>query len=491
MLVRQSSVLLRKPYLGSKSAFGCLVFVGSVAVFSTLDPKYELPEDKQWMASAYGKEAPHSRWLREGLAGSLAVVAQHGAEIGLITATATPTDFVDRICRRIFEKARSWQHWASLGDVLPLLGEAAPGAFLTAVESLVADHTAAARELLTDGGGGAVGGECRHAGLLWTLERLAWHPNYLERVCLVLSRLHSIDPGGQWGNRPLGSLFDILMNLLDPYTFADIKSCMDTVDKLVTNEPKTAWRLLMSAVSPFQSRIVRDPPTFLAARPEGWRERTPEQSVEYANFLVSRLSQMIERGQREFIVEALAGIWHLPEPAQWATASWLAGHSFSPVNDAEDPLWQSLLRLLSRHSSSVGGWHLSDMILENVRRSEAQLAPTDESVIGKWLFGSKLPSLIDADESDWRAIMDRVRVRRSTNVRLWIDSIGLQETLNFGQGLPDQHAFGLALADAATSSEDERLLPLLLKLPCDEGGGPPALLIAYPSVPMIMRQITR
>jgi hypothetical protein len=53
-------------------------------------------------------------------------------------------------------------------------------------------------------------GECKHAGLLWALEGLAWTPAYLSRVCAVLVGLDERDPGGRWANRPGATAASIL-----------------------------------------------------------------------------------------------------------------------------------------------------------------------------------------------------------------------------------------------------------------------------------------
>jgi hypothetical protein len=48
------------------------------AVLSEPDPALELPEDKQWMASIYGKVRKNSAALRRGVCETLVILAVHG-----------------------------------------------------------------------------------------------------------------------------------------------------------------------------------------------------------------------------------------------------------------------------------------------------------------------------------------------------------------------------------------------------------------------------
>jgi hypothetical protein len=71
--------------------------------------------------------------------------------------------------------------------------------------------------------GGGIFGRSHITGLLWALESLAWSEDYLIRVVVILGGLASIDPGGQWTNRPSNSLIEILLPWL-PHTTASAET---------------------------------------------------------------------------------------------------------------------------------------------------------------------------------------------------------------------------------------------------------------------------
>jgi len=99
--------------------------------------------------------------------------------------------------------------------LIPLLAEAAPDEFLDAVESALKNlDESPFHQVFDQEGSGGIGGWNYITGLLWALETLAWHSDYLTRIILVLGELSSIDPGGNWANRPSNSLAILILSLL-------------------------------------------------------------------------------------------------------------------------------------------------------------------------------------------------------------------------------------------------------------------------------------
>jgi hypothetical protein len=92
--------------------------------------------------------------------------------------------------------------------------------------------------------GGLMGGE-HHSNLLWALEILAWSPQYIARACRVLARLATLDPGGQYANRPKSSLRSIFL-LWHPQTNATLTERVRVLDRIRESEPSAAWNLMLS-----------------------------------------------------------------------------------------------------------------------------------------------------------------------------------------------------------------------------------------------------
>src|SRR5207253_3675010 len=82
-------------------------------------------------------------------------------------------------------------------------------------------------------------------GLLWALEILAWSPEHLQRVTVLLGELAAIDPGGNWSNRPANSLTNIFLPW-HPQTCASIAKRKLAIELRLKEQPAVGWKLLMS-----------------------------------------------------------------------------------------------------------------------------------------------------------------------------------------------------------------------------------------------------
>ena len=157
----------------------------AVAVLREDWPGLDLPPEDRMMASYKGKKARYSNAMRQGMAEILAIGATREdesslrKELGMAAVAA-------RVVDRALSEGGSWKRWASLGDLLPSLVEAAPDVFLTAVELDLASSDSQIVEMLRqEVPPGVFGGGAYHSGLLWALESAAWHPPRLNRVSCI------------------------------------------------------------------------------------------------------------------------------------------------------------------------------------------------------------------------------------------------------------------------------------------------------------------
>ena len=184
----------------------------AVVVLGERDPKFDLPKEERFSASIRGKQLPyssrscpisseerflasirgkqlkHSRLLREGMAETLALVGSRLEALSECSFGKAKT-VATRTVRQLLNNA-DWDRWASLDSLLPLLAEAAPNEFLDAVESALEDLIQSPfHEVFAQESNGDIGGGNYMSGLLWALETLAWHPDFLSRVAVILSDL--------------------------------------------------------------------------------------------------------------------------------------------------------------------------------------------------------------------------------------------------------------------------------------------------------------
>ena len=189
--------------------------------------------EERFAASIHGKVLKHSADLRQGMTETLALLGIYGDKL-TNCSQHKPESIAALIVREIFERAE-WQLWGSLNNLLPTLAEAAPGEFLSSIESALQQTPCPFDDLFAQEGNG-ISGQNYMTGLLWALESLAWSEEHLVRVAVILAELASHDPGGNWANRPANSLSTILLPWY-PQTLAQIDKRITTIKAIRTDLP--------------------------------------------------------------------------------------------------------------------------------------------------------------------------------------------------------------------------------------------------------------
>ncbi len=254
-----------------------------------IDPRFTLPEEERWMANVKGAKRMHSDVLRKSLANTLpmlACISNHANQ-----QIDDYQNIVDVSVQKIFSHDNSFKLWSSIGNLLPLLAEAAPSVFLEIIEKAVKDHPNEFIQLMKDEHGAFGFGSCLHSGLLWALETLAWSDRYLARASLLLARLHKLDPGGRWANRPLESLREIYTGWF-PQTAASLNDRLASLDYLILKEPKVANELLAALVPTGMDTVGRTSyPTWRDWR-STWQEGADKQEAQ--NFFMEVKKRLTE-----------------------------------------------------------------------------------------------------------------------------------------------------------------------------------------------------
>ncbi|HYD11478.1 MAG TPA: hypothetical protein VEC11_01380 [Allosphingosinicella sp.] len=215
------------------------------ALLGAPDPQLELPEEERYAAAIHGKVRPVSGLLLNAICDTLIKLAVRGPEIPSLAAKNIELR-VDRVVRSLLRDADETR-WLSLSSHLPALAEASPEEFLSAVERSLDSQNSPVRRMLTESRTTHMG-RCWHAGLLWALETLAWAPQRLSRVSIILARLTETKIEGNWGNNPMSSLVDLYRSWL-PQTSASIRQRIAALDVLIKRVPEAAYQLLNALVN--------------------------------------------------------------------------------------------------------------------------------------------------------------------------------------------------------------------------------------------------
>lgn len=100
-----------------------------------------------------------------------------------------------------------------------------------------------------------------YSELLWCLECIAWHEDYLSRVTNILLPLCSYENNSNWANRPINSLYEIYRFLM-PQTFAPISLRVDILTKMASIYPQVIRTLCIRMLKGLSNPVLNCNPHF-------------------------------------------------------------------------------------------------------------------------------------------------------------------------------------------------------------------------------------
>jgi hypothetical protein len=361
------------------------------AVFESIDGRVDVSTDK-WLAYGMTAAKGHSKWLRQGLAETLLLIGERGSDAGMV-CVGSVTDYAEKVVRGL-PGLDDWRILASIRDVYPTLIEAAPRPFLQSLGVLLENRPDDARLLFSDGQN-TIGVEGMHTGLLWGLELLAWSPEYLTDVALILARLASVDPGGVLHNRPINSLREIFL-WWNPGTNVGSKKCLDTIDLILQREPDIGWSLLEGLLPTFAITTSSE-----TVKPR-WRDfgdpaddmKTRSGQIRYMSGIVDRALDCVGSSPERWraILESQRAL----APEQQQKTLQLLDQIAQQANSSEgnDALWDVVRGFVYKHRTHhYTDWALGEPAVSQFERIADRLAPKDIARRYRWLFDEWFPDI--------------------------------------------------------------------------------------------------
>ena len=234
-----------------------------------------------------------------------------------------------------------------------------------------------------------------HTGLLWGLELLAWSPELLPRVSMILAKLSRIDPGGRLINRPINSLGAIYLWWL-PGTNATSVQKLAALDLILEREPEVGWSLLIQLLPQARESVAH-----YTERPR-WRDvgdlpedaRTRDGRQIYVSAIVDRALDHIgiDPDRWEVVLDSLRVI----NTSQVSKAlKLLEDIAYGNVSaEIRYALWKVLRDFINKNRTySDAHWVLSSDLIDKLESILSQIAPEDPIMRYGWLFDEWSPAL--------------------------------------------------------------------------------------------------
>lgn len=427
----------------------------ALKVLSTVDPKFDLPSEKQWMAGAIGYSSNYSGLFIKNIADTLAFM---GSKEDSFHPTLSLRTHASNIIYELFNSSKgSWQVWSTLSSVLPLLAEAAPAQFLQALEDEIINEEAILK--LFNDQKDAMFSSSPHTGLLWALETLAWNPEYLGRASMLLARLSKMDPGGKLSNRPKNSLREIFLTW-NPQTSASVEQRLQILEVLIKMEPKVTWDLLCRLLPQFHGVGHNTP------KPK-WRDWAPDHKRDVLVAEYDKVTQEIvkllltevgESGERwDEIIKALPMLPIEDFEVVLNELNRLGAMDIGSEDKAQ--IWNSLRKEISRHRSfSDADWALPEKIVDRIGEIFHKFEPQEPAPRFSWLF-SDWPQLPEGLEGDWEERERKLHEARANALNNIYEKFGIGEVIHLIINVEHPFQLGLTLGEVQLiETEEDRLL---------------------------------
>ena len=403
----------------TKNHLDCFFAMGRV-VLSESDPALELPEDKRWGAVLYDKSRQHSNALRQGFCETLVVLSVHGNNLFKERLGYDVDVEINNLIRKLLTPLDPLT-WQSQQNDLPRYAEAAPQMFLEILEQDLYSDEPKVHALMQPAKSGMFSSPGR-TGLLWALEVLAWNPQWLLRVVVLLGKLAELTIIDNWRNRPENSLKSIFF-AYKPQTAATLVKRIDALELLIARCPDVGWRICIDQLD-MSPRIVHS-----ATRPR-WRKdaigfgnqvtkierfemvkKASEMSVNWARHNVQTLGDLVER-LGDVPVKERQAVWSVVE-------KWIA--------DEPDDQSKAELRERIRISTMTRRSRLRNLDGESRAQVKAiyeALKPSDLILFYHWLFAKQwVEESVDElaeDDSDYKKRDERIAKQRESALReIW------------------------------------------------------------------------
>ena len=421
-------------------------------VFGSLSPEFDMLPDERYAAAMYGRTLRHSDTLRQGIMRALALM---GAYADRATSIVSTEAIAARIVAKVFANGADWRLWATLDRDLPTLAEAAPEAFLDAVESGLALEPSPFHELLTQNDGSIFSG-VPHTGVVWALEQLAWAEEYFSRVALILARLTAMAPGAV-SNHPRESLQSLFERAVR-FTEATDAHRLEVLEMLLKRQPTVAWDLLIAVTTSDGHPIIRDLPQW---RP--WGHDSPAQvTVAERQALLKALHDLLLEhvgADAQRWADVINAFTNLQDDIQRDLSTLMSQHvdvlrQHLSVAALRHEL-RTLLNLHRRHRDAA--WAMDEDELTTLDAVYQSLTPTDPVAAASWLF-TDWPALPDgpptqADPSDYRVQAKRMAEARRDAVQHVFEVAGVAGMEALCDAAEHSYFVGTAVADGLDLQE--------------------------------------
>lgn len=426
--------------------------------FENGNPDVENPEG---IANYISKKKLFSSWAREGITQSLILVGLFGKNLQ-ITKLSDPQHWVDGIINNLLNEADD-NLWVSINREAPLIAEASPSKFLSALENAFskAENPIASMFIETESTI-SFSPTSNHTGLLWALESLAWLPEYFHKATYMLLRLAEIDPGGRLSNRPMNSLVEIFKTW-HVQTLVTYDERMAALESITSKIPDTGWKLLINLLPDFHGGIAYNTHKLrwrMFEKPSLITFSRKEQNDSFL-FVLELLTKKKKYNQDQ-LNDLLQQSVKFPTAKRKDVLDFIKSQVVSN-HIQSDQIWDSVRKIIVQHSlAREARWSLTEEELNDYEELYREIEPTDIIKKYLWLFDDNWPQSPERAKTnsrnrnfdDEQIAIDQDRLKAAEEM---VNTVGIEKVISLATVVKFPWSLGYSLA----SLEDQKSVKLV------------------------------
>jgi addiction module HigA family antidote len=395
-------------------------FISTEKVLSESDPALDLPEEKRWVATLYGKKRDYSGALREGICETLVILSVHGNNLFRDRLGIDVEGRVAVLIRNLLTPL-TLEKLLSHDRELPRYAEAAPNTFLDILEEDLRSGALVIFGLLKPVDNSLFGVCPSRTGLLWALECLAWRPQNLSRVVSILAQLSRPKIDDNWTNKPEASLQAIFRSWM-PQTAASVVQRVKTLEMLNRHFPDVGWKICIEQIKPgprFGTNNYR--PRWRSDASGAGHVVTPKERYDFTRKALDFVIAWPSHNEKTLgnLVESLQGISEEDQNMVWNLINeWSQNASEAAKAELRERIRQyAFTRIGNRRS-------LNETTRDRARIAYDNLVPNNPVIRYGWLFADhwvqESADEIEEENFDFRKREERVdQMRREAMNEIW------------------------------------------------------------------------
>ena len=348
-----------------------------------------------------------------------------------------------------------------LHAVMPLLAEAAPEAFLEAMEADLQQTNSAQKALLNFRRGDSGSESARliystdvlsyRSSLMRAYETLAWFPEYAEQAIDLLAQLADEEILDHHGGQPRQSLAE----LLKPWhcgSVLDAERHCAVLRKLAEDRPEWAFDFVQKCLRPGHDTASPTNLPLWRGEPDGAESiRSEQHNMEVYRTAADILVQYAGKSEKT-VIAAIGSVDNLPEKQAarvWkSVATWATSESCSPEERTR------LVRHLTAFADGALIRHRREDNRAGARRVLEELSGFPVTAPDLWLFGDNATIREHRpDDSGWEATAERLEQKRRSALQALRESGGIEAILSLVPEIRNTSMLG-AVASRVLSTDE-------------------------------------